>query len=226
MNEQINTYIKNKREAGVSDQEIRTNLISAGWQPEMVDSALSGKINDAPPPPPPAPSQTAPASPPVAVVQTFTTRGLEYVIMFISLWVTATSIAFLLHNIVNTAFGNVDDYLDTAPIATASLIVALPIFTVLFIRLKKAEKENPEIMNDPSRKRAVQLTLVVTFIVGLWNIIWYLYSFLNAGNAVDTYAGSATSLNPVGDLIHTLISVGIAGSIFAYYWREEHRKVR
>lgn len=223
MNEQLNTYIKNKRDAGVSDLDIKSNLISAGWQPEMVDAALSGRVNDAPPPPP---SQTVPTAPPVAVVQTFTTRGLEYVIMFISLWVTATSIAFLLHNIVNTLFGNVNDYLDTAPIATASLIVALPIFSVLFIRLKKAEKENPEIMNDPSRKRAVQLTLVVTFIVGLWNIIWYLYSFLNAGNALNDYFGSETSLNPVGDLVHTLISVGIAGSIFAYYWREEHRKVR
>ncbi len=221
MNEQLNTYIKEKRDAGISDQEIKTNLISAGWQSEMVDQAISGKHNDAPPPPPAA---AAPTAAPVAVVQTYTTKGLEYIIMFISLWVTASSIAFLLHNIVNMAFGNADIYGDTAPIATASLIVALPIFSILFVRLKKAEKENPEIMNDPSRKRAVQLTLVITFIVGIWNIIWYLYSFLNGGSPVDTYSSSETSLNPVGDLIHTLISVSIAGSIFAYYWREEHRK--
>ena len=212
---EINDYINKKRSEGLSDADISTKLIAAGWSQAQVSAALTGVEDDVPRPPEGVPH---PGQQPVTVVQTFSTRGLEYIIMFISLYVTASSIGLLLHDMVSALFNSADynDY-GYSSMATASLIVSLPIFTVLFLRLKKAELNDPTIKNDPSRKRAVQLTLVVTFITGLIKIISYIYSLMNLG-------GGEFETSPVQDLLDTIITLGIAGGIFAYYWIDEHRK--
>src|SRR5688572_8851849 len=99
MNPQLINYIQQKRLAGVPDDQIKQNLLESGWELSQVSQALSiNPGNDAPPPPVPLPAQ------PIAVVNTFTTRGIEYVIMFISLWVTATTIGVLLHDLVDNMF--------------------------------------------------------------------------------------------------------------------------
>ncbi len=165
---------------------------------------------------------------PEPVIATYSTRGLEYFIMLISLGIAASSLGSLLHSSVNQLFNSPDELFGTTivSLASAALVVTLPIFTFLFLRLKRAELAHPNFKSDPSRKRAVQIMIVLTFLVGIGNVIAYLYAIFNAGNADDTsYLGSgASGIGITGNLVHLLITLVIAGSIFAYYWYDEHRR--
>lgn len=227
MNQALKTYIDAARAKDHSDKRIKQDLVTAGWDPIMVDAGLKGEDDLVPPPPPPPADATTTARSPQAVVETFSTRGLEYIIMFIALGVSALSLGSLLHSNVNTLLGGRDSFGDNAvSFAAAALVVALPVLTVLFLRLKKLEQTDPEVLRDTSRKRAVQLTLVVTFLVGLGNIIYFVYNLMTGGSDAYDYnaLGSPASTGLVGNLIHLVITLGIAGGIFYYYWRDEHRK--
>jgi hypothetical protein len=231
-NSALQEYITKAREKGHTDDRIKHDLVDAGWEASLVKAGLSGTDDDLVPPPPPPSGHHAVsrATQPVSVVQNLTTRGLEYIIMFIALGVTALSLASLLHSNVNNLMGNGDSGTlgsnSAVPLATAALVVALPVLAILFLRLKKAEAADPDLHHDPSRKRAIQLTLVITFLIGLGNIIYFVYGLMTGGdNGPYDYnpAGSQSATGPLGNAIHLIITLAIAGGIFAYYWFDEHR---
>lgn len=237
-------YIAAARKKGHPDDQIKRDLITGGWKPAEVAQAIS-PADDLPVPPPPV-DDAAPQAPvtpstfegpnapaaPQAVVQTFSTRGLEYIIMFIALAVSAFALGSLLHSSVNAIFGSSTSFTDPGsdtPFAASALIVGFPIFVYLFLRLKKAELADPSLRRDPSRKRAIQLTLVLTFLVGLGNVIYFVYSLMS-GTASDTSYnynafGSSSSDSLLGNFVHLVITLAIAGGIFYYYWRDEHQAV-
>jgi hypothetical protein len=232
-NSALQDYITKAREKGHSDDRIKRDLVDAGWEAAMVTAGLAGDDGLIPPPPPPRTGSRPAAGQPISVVQNLTTRGLEYIIMFIALGVTALSLASLLHSNVNNLMGNSDAGTlgnnEVVPLATAALVVALPVLAVLFLRLKKAENHDPELHHDPSRKRAIQLTLVVTFLIGLGNIIYFVYGLMtgnssNSGGYEYNAIGSQSYTGVLGNFVHLLITLIIAGGIFAYYWFDEHRK--
>jgi hypothetical protein len=227
VNAALRKYIEDARAKDHADERIKQDLLTAGWDEAMVEAGLKGGTDDVdlvPPPPPPGAGSRAPQ----AVVQNFSTRGLEYIIMFIALAVSALALGSLLHSNVNNLLGNGDGSFasNTVSFASAALVVALPVLAVLFLRLKKAETADPALRHDASRKRAIQLTLVVTFLIGLGNIIFFVYSLMTGGgDQYDTNVlGSPAAGNLLGDFIHLLITLTIAGGIFAYYWLDEHRK--
>lgn len=231
----LKQYIDYSRENGRDDEFIKGSLIAAGWNPGLVEAAVNAKPGDiAVPAPPPVldagPSGTpargrieASDTPqaPVAVVSQLTTRGLEYTIMFLALGVTAIALGTVLHDTIDTVTGMPGDLSEVASFAAAALIVALPIFSVLFLRLKKAELAEPAIRNDASRRRAVQLTLIISFLWGLGRLIFYIFSLINGSGGGEVWGSNA---DPIANALHTLVTVGIAGGIFAYYWHDEHRK--
>ncbi len=221
MKQELYDYIKLARSESVADSEIGDLLVAAGWPEAEARSALLAKpfLPAAPSPHTSAPmgSLPSPMKPgqPIAVVSNWTTRGLEYVIMFIALGVAATSLGWILHNFVDSALGQSGTVYEAGvSFASAALLVTLPVFLVLFLRLKKAELKDSTIRQDASRRRMTQLTLLITFLVGLGHIVSYIYSLLNSADA---------EVRPAGNLIHMIITVAIAGGIFFYYWRDEHR---
>lgn len=235
MHQPMFDYIAAARAKGLTDPVTKSNLVLAGWDASLAEAAL---LSDGSFPAPPAPqaqaSAPAPApvfvgsagqlrqNEPIAVVSNYTTRGLEYIIMFIALGVTALALGLVLHNLVDMLTGVTEGFYESlVSYATAALIVGMPVFLVLFLRLKRAELRDKSIMNDPSRKRAIQLTLIITFLVGIWKVISYIYSLLNVG----TQNYSDYGVNPTigGNFAHTLITLLIAGGIFAYYWRDSHK---
>lgn len=227
MNHQLLQYISFARSKKMSDEDIRANLVNAGWGLEKVDEALKGgdKALLVPPPPPPPGGGSSVArgtQQPIAVVSQRTTRGLEYMIMFLALGVTAISLGEVLHSIVDESFGNTSGFDGLVSYATSALIVALPIFAILFLRLKKAELGEPTLRRDSSRRHAVQLTMIVAFLWGLFRLVTYIYSLLNGG-LDNSVAGSGTA-SPVANFLHALVTVAIAGGIFTYYWIDEHHK--
>jgi len=227
MHTQLFDYVTQARDKGLSDTVIKSNLVLAGWDADLAEAVLTADLSlPAPVAPVTAVSNQlsgAPSNQPIAVVSNFTTRGLEYIIMFIALAVAAVSLGLVLHSLVDTMMGVTNDFYEgVVSFSTAALVVGLPIFRLLFLRLKKAELGDSSLVSDPSRKRAVQLTLIVTFVVGIWKVISYIYSLLNAGTSSVNDYGTNPSFS--GNLIHTLITLAIAGGIFAYYWRDSHKE--
>ena len=223
-NKALSDYIVAAREKGHIDDQIKHDLISAGWDKKMVAAAFaSGDDLPVPPPPPSGADSNAPRP----VVQSFSTRGLEFIIMFIALAVSAVALGSILHSSVNTLFGSNESVLGSGgsvPFAASALVVAFPVLAYLFLRLKQAELVSPSLRLDASRKRAVQLTLVVTFLVGLGNVIYFVYSLMSGGNtdAYNTFGSSAAN-SLLGNFVHLVITLAIAGGIFMYYWRDEHQ---
>ena len=226
MTEALQKYLEAARHKGHDDDRIRRDLLAAGWEAAAIDEALGGQSGDdlvPPPPPPPPPSRNADAPPakssePVRVVAYRSTAGLEYLILFLSLWIAAMALAAVLHGLVDTSFSRSDSFYENVnTFASAALVVSLPIFAGLFLNLKRKELRDPDIRRDVNRKNAVQLTLLVTFLIGIGKTIFYVYQLMNVGSAGSDY-------NFFAELLHTIITVGISGAIFVYYWRDDHKK--
>ncbi|HEY5442291.1 MAG TPA: DUF5671 domain-containing protein, partial [Candidatus Saccharimonadales bacterium] len=127
-----------------------------------------------PPPPPPIPpaepatqSITVDPDHPLAVSEVYSTYGIEYLIMFVSLAAAAIGLGSLLDAIVDLvgskSGGSLGAFLN--PYAEAALIVSFPIFVFLFLRLESKEEADPSLIADASRRRGMQIVLVISFVV-------------------------------------------------------------
>jgi hypothetical protein len=227
MESEIQKFISAARKQGLNDNVIKQKLLAGGWEDIAIDQALHG-ID--PLIVPMAPGHGA-ASPngmanvsvvnqePVAVVQNMTTRGIEYSIMFLSLWISAVSFGGLLHDMIDALMGDTNGkYAHVGGIvAITALLVCLPIFSLLFIRLKSAEFDEPALRRDQSRRKSIQTTLLASFIIGILNVIAIVYIIISGGSDSD----SGTDVFAL--MLHVMVTVAICGGIFAYYWRDIHR---
>ncbi len=152
----------------------------------------------------------------------------EHVLLFISLGVLATNIALLLHHFVNIWIKvptQLSDqyglsYLEDVFLNTfirgfmAAIIVSYPVFSFLFLKITKRTLENPNNRSLKARKVLIYITLIITFLLVLANIITLVYNLL----------GGNINLNFVS---HFLVTVTIAGIIFGYYLEQikEDRKI-
>lgn len=151
---------------------------------------------------------------PVPVVKVLSVRGVEYGMMSITLWVLASTLAWLLLNLVNGSRSF--DYL---VVPTSALVVCLPFFAWLFLRLKKAELANPSLVHEPSRRRWSQTTQFVAFVAVLINLIVFVYQMLSRFGT-----DKKPSETILKQTLSMLVVLAIAGGILVYYWVEDHRK--
>lgn len=148
-----------------------------------------------------------------------TTRAFGYVLTLLSMGITVTALGAVLHNLVDIAFGYTRGTDGLVTLAASTLVVALPIFIGLFLWLRRAEAVEPGELDRGSRL-AVQVTLVVAFLWAVSRLVRYVYSVLNAGFG-EPGLGSNIG-NHLGNLTHTLITVGLAAAVFGY-WRAAPR---
>src|SRR3989344_29011 len=88
-NPDLEKYINSAREQKITDSEIREQLVKAGWSESDVTSALSPKsTSNINLPPPPVPQ--------FGMWVTF-----QYILLFICLYVSATSLGGILHRVVD-----------------------------------------------------------------------------------------------------------------------------
>lgn len=198
-NIELEKYISTARAQKASDEQILSELIKQGWPEEEVKQVLSPDRNVGLPPPP---------VPHIGMWVTF-----QYIILFICLYASATSLGGILHFAVDkllpdkaapTEIGRnallLQGYL-------ASIIVTYPIFAVLFVMLKKQTLEKPAVRNLKARKVLIYMTLVGTFLIMIIHLISTVYGFLS---------GRAT----FNSLAHLGVTFLVAGSIFAYLLSE------
>jgi len=162
-------------------------------------------------PPAPAYTPTPESLMPQAVVKVLSPRGLEYAFMTIALFTSAFALSIALLSLVNgqTSFS-------VLAFPVAALVVSLPVFALLFLRLKKAELANPALRYDPSKRRASQFTQIFSFVIALFTLIGFLTTiFAKISGSFDS------SLVKV--FLDVLVIEAIAGGLLAYYWIDEHR---
>ncbi|HVA96501.1 MAG TPA: DUF5671 domain-containing protein [Candidatus Acidoferrales bacterium] len=214
MSSELTSYIEKARGKKQNDGQIASSLLAAGWQKEQITEALA-QDSDIPVPPPP-----------VAHVGMWT--GFLYILFFIALYVLATSIAGIFHVWIDkptltslsssTNYPNVSWYdfatyylgYDTASLVRsyiAAIIVSYPLFVVLAVILKRQILKHPAVRDLRSRKILFYITLIGTFLILLGDIIMTCY---------DVLANSMTYIT----FRHLLVSLLIAGPIFAYFISE------
>lgn len=211
-NSDLEKYIETARSKNVSDEAIKTELVKSGWPEDEVSAAISPKPSSGiglPPPPLPRFGMWV---------------SFQYIILFICLYVFATSVGGIWHEAVirllpdNLQAQEYDSYMREAMNGAlkgyiAAIVVTYPIFAALFLLLKRQVIQRPLIRNIRARKILIYLTLVVTFLVMISHLILTLIEFLN---------GSASSRS----FAHLGVTFLIAGTIFGYLIHEvaEDRK--
>lgn len=198
---ELDKYIVSSREQKVPDSDIKAQLIKSGWGEAEVDKGLAvSPAGDFLPPPP--------------VPRFGMWVAFQYIILFISLYISATSFAGILHQIVNDKITDSLDNIGYSYAATfndslvrvyiAALIVAFPIFLVLFLILKRQVLQKPIVKSLKARKVLIYLTLVGTFLIMLGHLIMEIYGLLS---------GTTTTRS----LAHLGVTLLVAGSIFIYF---------
>ncbi len=187
----------------------------------------------APLPPAPTPQPAPVAAPsvfrddtdrPIAVTEVYSSYGIEYFIMLISLGVAAIGLASLLNAVVDMSSksaGLASSFLN--PYAEAALIVGFPIFAYLFLRLEAKEEADKSLLSDASRRRSIQIIMVISFAVLIGELINYVGSLLSGGSYSVLTPGTGSNSWWVR-FLHAFINIVIAGGIFGYYWYKLHRK--
>lgn len=207
---ELSDYIAKAKKRDLTDEQIKTKLLSIGWPEEEVKAALA---HDAELP--------VPLPPTISHVGMWT--GFLYILFFISLYVLATAVGGILHTWVDKAVPSVVSsngdfsandlsfFFFDAPTVTrgylAAIIVSYPLFLVLALVLKKQLVTQPLVRNLRSRKLLIYITLVITFLIMLGNIVTTCYNFL---------AGTITG-NGLG---HVAVTLLLTGGIFWYFISE------
>lgn len=167
---------------------------------------------DMPTPPNDSPFDKATQSQPV--VKVLSPFGVEYVFLALSLFFGATGLISALLILVNGAAS-----FSALAFPAAMLLVTVPVFAFLFLRLKKLELRMPHLRLDASKRRTTQFIQIVSFITVISGLIGFVYSaFAKMAGQSGTSVGKA--------FLDMLCVVVVAGGILAYYWREEHSNRR
>ena len=211
-NSNLEKYVASAREQKVPDNEIRDQLVKAGWSESDITTALSPQpSSNVNLPPPPAPRFGM-------------WVAFQYILLFISLYVTATAVSSIFHYAVDDFIKDPIDrtgrysgfsllFGELVLVHVAALIVAFPIFGALFFIVKKEAMAKPAIRGLKVRKILIYITLVITFLILIGHLIGTVYSFLSGTVSTRTLA-------------HLAVTFTVTGSIFAYLLREvwEDRK--
>jgi hypothetical protein len=131
--------------------------------------------------------------------------------MTLALWVAAASLTGIVLSLIN---GNTSFNVLAFPIS--ALVVAVVLFSLFFLRLKKAELQTPALRFDPSKRRLSQATQVVSYIVSFIALVGLVYTVVSkiGGN----YKGTLWKT-----LLDFVVILLVAGGIWAYYWVDEHK---
>jgi amino acid transporter len=151
---------------------------------------------------------------PMPVVKVLSPFGVEYVFMTVTLFTSAIALVGVLLSLVN---GKTDFAVLALPAAV--LVVAVPLFAALFLRLKRLELRLPGLQLDASKRRSTQFIQITAFVVSLLTVIGFVFSIFAKMGGIDSLSIGKSALNCLCVLL-------VSGGILAYYWLDEHRNRR
>lgn len=201
----LHDFIDGALRAGKGREEIAEALTAAGWPREQIDDGLRFFADVPFAVPVPRPRATLSAR-----------DAFFYLLMFGALYVSAYQLGNLLFSFINIALpSGLDEFLipraeRSIRWATASLIVAFPLFLWLSIRVHREIGADPTRARSAVRRWLTWLTLLIAaaFIVG--DLITLVYNLLS---------GELT----LRFILKVLVVAAIAGTIFGYYLSSARR---
>lgn len=149
---------------------------------------------------------------PTPVVKVLSPVGIEYLFLTILLLVAAASLTA-----TGLLFINGQGTFSSLSFPTAALLVTVPAFGLLFLRLKKLELRRPELRSDPSKRRSTQFVQIFTFVVALVTLIGFFFALFTH------WAGDAPTMSVGKAILNALTLLVVSGGILAYYWHDEHK---
>ena len=206
---ELDLFVRDALAQGASKDEIAGVLADAAWPAEQVRSALDAYA-DVPfrvPVPRPRPYLSA-------------REAFLYLVLFASLYVAAWNLGRLLFDLINHAFPDPADpqYAvqrlgSSIRWATASVIIAFPVFLFVARHLARELARNPVKRLSAVRRWLTYLTLFIAAVALVGDLIALVYRLL----------GGELSLRFV---LKVLVVGVIAGGVFGYYLGELRREER
>jgi hypothetical protein len=201
----LTEFVEKALASGATRAETERVLLEAGWAKDQVNDALGSYSEVEFSVPVPRPKARLSAR-----------DAFLYLVMFVMLYISAYHLGNLLFQVINLAFPDelsrgygmgfdpTEMAKDTMRFATASLIVAFPVFLFTARRIAKDVSEDPTRRSSGVRKWLTYLTLFVAACIIVGDLIALLYNLL---------AGELTIR-----ITLKVLTVGlIASAIFAYY---------
>jgi hypothetical protein len=193
-------FVESALRAGQARAAVQAALEQAGWSRDQVDDALAHFADVAFAVPVPRPRAHVSAR-----------DAFWYLLMFGALYVSAYNLGDLLFGFINLAFPDDLAYGDRTEFvergirwATASLIVAFPVFLFTAWKTGKEIAADPTRRNSALRRWLTYMTMLVAAAVIVGDVITLVYNALS---------GDLT----LRFILKVLVVLGIAGAGFGYY---------
>ena len=203
----LELFVREALARGASKTEIEQALAGAGWPPEQARSALGAwaDVGFVVPVPKPRPYLSA-------------REAFLYLLLFATLYVAAWNLGSLLFDLVNRAFPDPADppwrasrMGESIRWATASLLIAFPVFLFVARHLGRELAANPVKRLSAVRRWLTYLTLFLAAGVLIGDMITLVYNVL--GGELTTRF-----------VLKVLIVAAIAGTIFGWYLADLRRE--
>lgn len=191
-------FVEAALRAGASRAEVQHALDTAGWSDDQIRDALGAfaEVEFVVPVPRPKAQLSA-------------RDAFVYLVTFGALYLSAWQFGNLLFQFVNLAFPSelevVDHFHRDIRWATATLIIAFPVYLYLSYRITRDLAADPTRRNSAVRRWLIYLTLTVAAFVVLGDLISLIYSLLS---------GELT----VRFVLKSFIVAAVAGTLFGYYF--------
>ena len=205
----LRDFIDAALRAGKNRDEIAAALTAAGWSPEQIAHGLKGYADLPFVVPVPRPRAHLSAR-----------DAFFYLLMFSALYITAFELGSMLFGFINLAFPipRGDDLFSYSAestersirFATASLIVAFPLFLALSTMLSRELRREPARRLSSIRRWLIYLTMLVAAGCIIGDAISLVYNLLE---------GELT----VRFLLKVLVVAAITGAVFAYFLQTTRR---
>lgn len=200
MSHDLQSFVKEALQKGMSRSKIHDTLVHAGWPADEIKSALHSYADVDFPIPVPKPRPYLSAR-----------EAFLYLILFLTLYISSFSVGSLLFDFINrfipdalSGVNSLDMTTSSIRNATAALIITFPIFLFVSYLVQKAIKRDPTKRGSKVRKWLTYLTLFVAAGIMIGDLI-ALVSGLLSGDLTTRF------------LLKVLVILLIAGSIFGYY---------
>ena len=197
----LNDFIDAALRAGKNRDEITAALTTAGWSREQVADGLKffADVPFAVPVPRPRAQLSA-------------RDAFLYLLMFGALYISAFQFGNLLLNFITLAFPSELNRFEGPAAergirwATASLIIAFPVFVWLHTKTSREVQRDPTRRQSAVRRWLTYLTLLIAASVITGDLITLVYNLLS-GELSTRF------------ILKALVVAAIAGSVFTYYLR-------
>lgn len=200
MNNDLQLFVKEGLEKGLSREKLAKALGSAGWPEDEVKTALDAYAE-----------VDFPIAVPKRKPYLSAREAFMYLVMFLTLYISAISLGTILFQFVNRWLPDAVEYSylydSTTSIirsATAALIITFPVFYWMSRTLRRAIARDPEKRASKVRKWLTYVTLFVAAGVIIGDLIT-LVSYFLSGEITTRF------------MLKVLIVLAISGSIFGYY---------